>query len=86
MTNTGVVTISKNKQNKTLPFLISNHMYEVYDSKNNRVLFTDDLACVDSQQRINVLAKSGHKFKVYGKMTTKNKILETIKGKQKNSE
>lgn len=77
--------MAKTKQpkpdDKYVIFFTDKHLYEVYDRDGVRVLFCDDNACVDSQERINELAASGHKFKVKGKLVPKTRVLEEISKK-----
>lgn len=53
-------------------------VYEVYDQKNKRVLYSYSNKCIDSKSRIEELLKTGHKVKINGKPVVKTKITEML--------
>jgi len=67
------------KGNLNAAFRQEGYLYEVYDSKEKRVMFTNSLDAIDDENRIKNLVETGHKFKINGKSVAKTKILTEIK-------
>lgn len=60
-------------------FYQNGYLYEVYNSKNERVFFTSDVEAIDNSERVSELLKSEHKFKSNGKSIPKTKAVSEIK-------
>ena len=53
--------------------------FEVINDKNETVMHTDDISCVYEKSVLNCMSKSGHKFKINGKITALKNISEKLK-------
>ena len=53
--------------------------FEVINDKNETVMYTDDVSCVYEKSVLNHMYKSGHKFKINGKIIALKNISEKLK-------
>lgn len=54
-------------------------IFEVINDKGKTVMNTNDLSCIPNKKQLLEMSMSGYKFKIDGKVISKNKIIEIIK-------
>lgn len=54
-------------------------IFEVINDKGKTVMNTNDLSCIPNKKQLLEMSTSGYKFKIDGKVISKNKIIEIIK-------
>ena len=54
--------------------------FEVINDKNQTIMQTSSANCIPDRSMLNLMSKSGYKFRIDGKIATVKKVIETIKG------